>query len=380
MCATTRRRDAHRRRQAGVSLIELMVALVIGLLAVLVITQVLLVFEGNKRTTTSGSDAQLTGTLALHTIQREVQMAGYGLSTNPAGLGCTIRAALYAANGGNRVLAPVQITDGGTTGLPDTLRIQYSSKASFSVPTRVTGDHPLSGAGSTEFTVGNVVGVDNQDLMVAVPATWSATDTCVAFRVNGTPSTPGASIAHATGDTNNWNTNLLTFFPTAGYATGSYLLNLGAGLVDRTYSISGGRLLVRDYDPLTLAAVTEELFPQVVNFQAFYGKDTDGNGSVDRYDTTTPTTAAGWAQVIALRIAVVVRSDQYERESEVTTAALRWDLGATPTVSGSGVAACGSSQCLDIPLNVGITDTSWKRYRYKLYDTVIPLRNVLWRT
>lgn len=357
-----------------------MVATVIGLLTVLVVAQVLLVFESNKRTTTSGADAQLTGTLALHTLQRELQMAGYGLSTNPAGLGCTIRGALYGANGGNRRLVPVQITDGGAAGQPDALRIQYASKTSFSVPTRVTGDHPLVNAGSTEFTVSDVVGVENLDLMIAVPATWSATDTCVAFRVNGLPSTPGTSIAHDAGDAAGWNTNLLSFFPPTGYAAGSYLLNLGAGLVDRSYSVDAGRLMLRDVDPRTLGAATEELFAQVVNLQAFYGKDTDLNGSVDLYDAATPSTQAEWAQVIAVRLGVVVRSDQFEREGEITTGPIVWDLGATPTVAGAGVAACGSSLCLSIPVNLGVTGDDWKRYRYRLYDTVIPLRNVLWRT
>ncbi|MFM2347940.1 MAG: hypothetical protein RL654_2693, partial [Pseudomonadota bacterium] len=44
-------------RQRGVTLIELMVGMVIGLLAVLVISQVAILYEGRKRTITSGSDA-----------------------------------------------------------------------------------------------------------------------------------------------------------------------------------------------------------------------------------------------------------------------------------------------------------------------------------
>jgi type IV pilus assembly protein PilW len=32
-------------------------------------------------------------------------------------------------------------------------------------------------------------------------------------------------------------------------------------------------------------------------------------------------------------------------------------------------------------LNVdGDMATNWRRYRYKVYDTVIPLRNVVWRS
>lgn len=378
-----------RRCARGVSLIELMVGLLIGLLAVLVISQVLFAVEGQKRTTTSGADAQLTGTLALYTLQRELEMAGYGLTTSQLGLGCTIRSLNFTAtNGGaNRPLAPVIITNGASVA-PDTIRIFSSSKPSFSVPTRVSSDHPLSGAGVTEFGVNNTIGVVagtatvTGDLMIAVPAAPDATNTCTVFRANGTGSVAGATIAHNSGgtDTGAWNgpaqANLLALFPAAGYPAGSYLVNLGAGLVDRTYSIVSGNLQLAEFDTPTRTLVTNDLFPQVANLQAYYGKDTTGDGSIDSYDTVTPTTPAGWAQVIAVRVAVVVRSTQYEKD-EVTTAAPVWDLGSTPTVTDTSKVTCGTSQCLSIPVD-GVTD--WKHYRYKLYDTVVPLRNLVWRS
>lgn len=370
-------RAARRRATRGLSLIELMVAMVIGLLAVIVISQVMMSFEGQRRTTTSGADAQLTGTLALYTLQRELQMAGYGMAANPAGLGCTIRSSKYAAAGGNRQLVPVIITD-GASGAPDTLRVFASSKPSFSVPIRVTNNHPLAGAGSTEFAVSNRLGVDAGDLMVAVPPAPDAANTCLAFRVNGT-GTP-TTVPHAAGganDPNGWNNSLL--FPAAGYPVDSYLVNLGPGLIDRTYSVVSGNLRRTEYHPGTLAVTTSDPFPQVVSLQAFYGKDTNADGTVDEYNTTTPTTPAGWAQVIALRVAVVVRSDQFEKEA-VTTGPVVWDLGASPLVTGTGVSTCGSSRCLSIPVNTDITNTNWQRYRYRLYDTVIPLRNVVWHT
>ena len=65
----------HARSSArGVTLIELMVGMVIGLLAVLVIAQVALLFEGQKRSTTGGSDAQVNGALSLQMLQRDLQI------------------------------------------------------------------------------------------------------------------------------------------------------------------------------------------------------------------------------------------------------------------------------------------------------------------
>lgn len=378
--------------QRGVSLIELMVGLLIGLLAVLVISQVLFAVEGQKRTTTSGADAQLTGTLAMYTLQRELEMAGYGLTTSQIGLGCIIRSTKFtASNGGTtRTLAPVVITDGGGTA-PDTIRVYAASKSSFSVPTRVTSDHPTSGTGSGEFGVNNVVGVVGTgagvqgDLMVAVPDPPTASNRCTVFRVNGTGSVTGQTIPHLSdaSDIGRWNGNtaadLLNLFPTGGYPAGSYVVNLGAGLIDRSYSIVSGSLQLAEFNNTTFALDTTELFPQVVNMQAYYGRDTDGNGSINDYSTVTPTTPAGWAQVIAVRVALVVRSNQYEKD-EVTTTAPVWDLGPAPNVIDGAKTTCGANQCLSMPVTGDINVNDWKHYRYKVYDTVIPLRNLLWRS
>ncbi|WP_418316771.1 PilW family protein [Piscinibacter sakaiensis] len=381
----------------GVTLVELMVGMVIGLIAVLVISQVLLAAEGQKRATTSGSDAQLTGALALFTLQRDLEMTGYGLSASQIGLGCTIRALPFTtANGGStRLLVPAQITPGAKTGDPDTVRILASSKQSFSVPTLVTNDHPKSGAvGVTEFAVNNIVGVAAGDLMIAVPPAPDATNTCTIFRSTGVGTTPGKSIAHASGgDPLAWNgsgsgssqTVVSTLFPPAGYPATSYLINLGQSYIDRSYSVVKGNLVMTDFNRASSGTPTAvEIFPQVVNLRALYGKDTSAtpDGSIDVYDDVQPTTADGWARVIAIRIAIVVRSNQYESD-EVTTAEPEWDLGTAPAVTAAGAKNCGSGsgKCITLKVDGDLSaKDEWKHYRYKVYDTVIPLRNVVWRS
>ena len=128
--------------ERGVTLIELMVGMLIGMLAVLVISQVLLVSEGQKRTTSAGADAQVNGALSLYAIQRDIQTAGYGFTSSPAIVGCPISARFNGAAPAGFVgtLAPVIITPeasrpAGSVG--DSIRILASSKTSYSVPTRV---------------------------------------------------------------------------------------------------------------------------------------------------------------------------------------------------------------------------------------------------
>jgi type IV pilus assembly protein PilW len=79
--------------------------------------------------------------------------------------------------------------------------------------------------------------------------------------------------------------------------------------------------------------------------------------------------------VLALKVAVVSRSDQYEKE-EVTTTDPLWDVGLTSTIAG--VAACGASKCITLKIPRTANSTDWKHYRYKVFDSVIPLRNMLW--
>lgn len=357
---------ANPKTSRGVTLVELMVGLAIGLLATLVIAQVLTISEGRRRTTVSGSDAQVSGSLALYTLQREIQMAGYGLSTSTTGLGCAVTAQRAGTNYA-LTLAPVIITQ-GAAGAPDTIQINSSGKQSFSVPTRVTANH--NGATDTVFSVATTVGAAVGDVMVAVPPAIDVNNWCSVFNVTGTTGT--TQISHAVGASGPWNQAPGATIQPATYAAGTYLVNIGP-FATRSMSVSATNTLqVSSFSTTTAAITTEDLFADVVNLKALYAKDTNGDGLVDTYDNVTPTTAAGWQQVRGVRLAIVSRSAQMEKDN-VTSANLLWDVGSTGAVAGS--AACGTSRCLTLIVN---TLPDWQRYRYKVYDTFVPLRNLLW--
>lgn len=360
--------------QRGVTLIELMVGIVLGLLATLVISQTLVFAEAQKRTTTNGTDAQVNGTLSLYTLERDLKEAGYGLTTVSSSLGCEIRAS-YQGTASSFTLAPVVIT-AGASGAPDTVRVLASSKENYSVPASIVKDHPANAA---NFFVNTGVGIADGDFMLAVPETPSATNWCSLFQVtdNKSGSGPGLGnnqVLHNSGQSDWNNPGGSTIFPSSGYNTGSYLLNLGA-IINRSYSISTDlNLQLATFLSTSATTTTQNLFPNIVQLQAFYGKDTNADGSVDLYDKISPTTQAGWAQILTVRIGVVARSTQFEREI-VTSANLLWDVGAAVTMTGS--ATCGSSRCVSIKID-NLPD--WQNYRYKVYETTVPLRNMLWRS
>lgn len=388
-------------RQHGVTLIELMVGMVIGLLATLVISQVAIVFEGQKRNTTSGSDAQVNGALALQVLQRELQTSGYGVATG-GGAGCELRGArgtvLPPWNG--QPMVPVRIADGtdGTRGSPDSLFVLLSNKATGSIPIRATSDHRRD---ETSFFIDAKANVGNDagDLMVVVPplpapgaafATW-----CSVFSVSATPNTN--TIPHDPATTGNgpWNhdgtspvfpgiSSTAVSYTGANTGPSSHLVNLGT-MPYREYSLglvrspdgspqvagSGSELQWRQVDINTAAWTTPEvLFPQIVNLQSVYGHNTltaapGPYRTVDTWNATDPTTPDGWARVIAVRVALVARSNQYEK-AEVTTTEPTWDPDGRPETT---------------PVTIKVDHlTDWRHYRYKIFEAVIPLRNMLWQS
>ena len=361
--------------QRGVTLVELMVGMLIGMLAILVISQVLLVSEGQKRTTTSGADAQVNGALSLFTIQRDIQAAGYGFTSSPGIVGCPLSARYNGAApvGFPAVLAPVTITTEAARPLGsvgDSIRILSSSKTSYAVPTRVVppgiavAGQSVAVAASLGFAVGD---------MAVVAA--DGVQPCWVFEVTGRPTATQLPRV----DNARWNAGGT---PTQAYGDGAVVLNLGT-LIDNRYEINvvnGVNVLqVSSFDNANPGVrITRDVQAGVVGLMAFYGRDTSAplDGIVDAYDTTTPANNADWLRVMSVRLLVVARSGQYEKDI-VTPANPTWEVGATPPTTGS--AACGASQCVTIDVGADAAgDVEAKHYRYKVFETIVPMRNMMW--
>lgn len=362
----------------GFTLVELMVGMALALITTVIIAQVVVNSEGQRRTTSSGADAQVSGSVALYTLSRDVQGAGYGIISHSAALGCPITAKYGSAATLSLTLAPATITL-DANGVP-TLRTFSSSRNSFAVPMVVKANHA---ADATSFTVNASTGTSLGDVMMAIPGTWSSTNGCTVFQVAAS----GANVLTSTVVPNapvspGWNpATSASLMPAGGYPTDtSYLVNLG-NIALREYTISNGNLVLRELQTNGTWGADQVLASGIVAMRVMYGKDTTSpkDGVVDQFDTTTPTTADDWSRVLAVRIAVVARSETREKDG-VTVADPVWDVGTATTVSGTAACSTGSSRkCLTLTIpKASATDTEWQHYRYKVYDTVVPLRNVLW--
>jgi type IV pilus assembly protein PilW len=365
------------RTRRGFTLIELLVAMALGMLTTVIIAEVMLKSEGNRRTTTEGSDAQLNGALALYTLQRDIAMAGYGIISTNSVLGCEVRGKYGSNTMHSFTLAPVKITFGGSPTASDTITILRSGSSSgYAIPLTTTAIHNSS---DSSFVVQSSMGVKAGDLMLVMPATPDATHWCTMFTVN-------ASAGSALTDTtvpnvtaaNSWNPG--TSIMPASYAGGSSLAKISQ-LVYRQYAVTNNNLVATDLFNDTDQSSTNTVGPQVVLVKAYYGKDNNGDGQVDAYDTNTPATTADWKKVMTIRIAVVTRSAQPEKVDALhpapTTTNPVWDVGTT--VAPADAVSCGSRKCVTLQVSPATgSDTTWQQYRYKVFDTVIPLRNMLW--
>lgn len=361
-------------KQSGFTLIELMVGMTIGLVVVLAMGQILSVNEGYKRTTMYGNDSMVNGSLALNTIERDGKNAGYGITTVSNSLGCEVRMKYGSDTTVTFTLSGLMITN-GANGAPDTIRFTSSNKNGVALPTKVVVDHPVS---ATNFFVDSDTGIVEGDLMIAVPETCDSDNWASVFQVTGTGGNNNNNgsgqgqnqVLHNSGQSE-WNQpGGQTIFPSAGYPIGSYLINMG-NMGDRSYSIVNNNLQLAEFNSSTGDTETQILFPQIIQLQAQYGKDTNNDDTVDTWDNTTPTNNAGWSQIRAVRVAIVARSVQWQKDVVTTNDA---DCPSPSSICWAGGKIAGSN------LNSGNSNnTDWQHYRYHVFETLIPLRNIIWQ-
>lgn len=339
----------------GFSLVELMIAVVIGLLGILVIMSVFLVSEGQKRTTTGGADASENALIALTTVERDMRIGGLGL----VGLGCTTVNGYNANLGGNFSFAPlpVTITQNSPAAGSDRLAIVYSASAFGNLPTTLTG--PMASSADV-LSAANGDGFSQNDLILISEAPKD----CSLIQASADGARVGSNwtIAHDPGGTALFNPPVATnIFPAGGYAIGARVTNMGA-IVRREYFVQGTSLMMRDVNLADSAAPPLNPIPVVegmIAVRAQYGRDTSvpPDGYIDVYDSTPPASAA---ELVTIRIAVVSRSGQLEKTAVSP---------ATLTLWNGGDIANGGAIALDATAQL---------YRYKVYQTTIALRNVIW--
>lgn len=390
------------KRHGGFSLIELMVAVGIGLVITLAVFQVLTASEARKRTATGVNDASQSGNYALYTLDRMLRSAGTGYSQGWASVGgCRINAQLpgqtlpragalpapFSAIPQTLRLAPVVIFRGASDTGSDVLMVMSGATGYGEVLTNV----PMGGVAAAQVTMPNTIGYRAGDLVLLASG-----GECLLSQVSAAKPPCAGDPAAAPG------TACGPVLPLGGaYYTAAAAHTSLAALAPQSdvtaFSIGNATTNTPQFDLIGVGAdstlfaynlllfngvdASEPLAEGVRELHAVYGLDTNDDGMLDAWQLPTgawagPALMDGSAasnnlirQIVAVRVGLVLRSSLIEREIE----------------PGVPVAPASLSLFSDLPaanrITVDLTRAGENRnQRHRTVEITVPLRNFLMRT
>jgi type IV pilus assembly protein PilW len=363
------------------ALLETMIGLTLGLLAVLVIVKSFASIEQFARAGVAQADAQQRGALVSWRLVREIRMAGAGLGHSATAWGCRLnvwragarllpRASSWPAPFANLpttlLLTPVAASD--QTGHGDTDQLIFASARGSA------GTAPLTSSvvSASMIEAGSTTAYRAGDLLLMTDAT--AVSDCQVGQVDSHYAQPAVGTPAATaiptgpdGTLYNGPIGFANLAQPADYT----VLNLGSTPSLQLVGVNTmGQLVLLDALGMMTGTEPVVLAEQVRQFQVLYGID-DGIGGgvpndnvIDRWVApsgpwafdTVHSAATPALQVKAVRIAVVVRAGSPQGRQGPASLTLFGDLPA--------------------PLQVIVPLTAAERFdQFQVYDMVIALRN-----
>jgi type IV pilus assembly protein PilW len=413
-----------RRKQSGFSLVELLVAVAIGLIGIVIMLQVFENAEGVRRTTISGGDAQQNGALALYSIERDVRNAGAGLNEfhllsppcNMLGYDASRLTPNFPPVANPVALAPVQIVPGANATTPDQISVFYGGQTQAN--TAILTQPVAMTATPNDLTLNTTFGFRPGDLLLLFqPSIFPAAppQPCVFVEVTKVVSN---QIVHTNGTYTLANSlaSVQARFNPPGFTGASApmgltfsgnnvvgdtitrVYNLGnlhdsedfpATQIPRlpvfnTYAIQNTSLTIANQFVVSGGVPTvSSLADNIVHMRADYGLDDGlpagvaGDGVIDRYVDPAAFNALPaplpWQYILSVRIAVVARSAIAEKAGPGTACD-----GTTPFPTWSGnTSAVRGFDLSAVPSPAGV---AWDCYRYRVFETVVPVRNSIWRS
>lgn len=357
-----------------------MVGILISLICTLAIMAAFAVFEGQKRTTSSGDDAQQNGSYSLYYMERQIRTAGSGLIQGKSyGLwGCAISArtsatvalpaGTLAAPFGSWVTTlamPVLIAQGGTDGsgnaLPDVIGVVSGNSAGrvFKATVNSTPD-------VTHVVVANSFGIFLDDYLLGT----LNNGTCALGQASAAPDALNNIALNAS--------NSLA----AGMNGTTNVYDLGNAPVLSLFGVNTTSNSLVQYDLLQrringVAPGAVPIADGIVQIKALYGIH-DGStpcgvadpDCIDKW--VQPSGTWAYSALTANPLAANNAVNQIKAVRVVVVAQSRLPERATDYVGKLTLLLFS-----DLPAALRYTITTQPQYRYKVYDTTIPIRNAM---
>jgi len=386
-----------RHRQRGFSLVELMIAVVIGMLALVFALRLVTGSEHARDAAVGGSDSMQNGMVALFSISGDAAQAGFGLNDPIVG-GCDT---VFSDTGGyalaptstagavTRRLAPVVIESNGSA--PDRVTFYAGSALGGTATLRLRKNY-VSG---TRIDVDGVpFGFAQRDVLVAAPELEGGK--CALAQISEDPAklSPPPNDQYlliAKGSNYRFNSGNLGVAFTGGAAR---VFDLGPPdtLSFHSWSVADGFLQLRATDLSGASNTPSTVADNIVSLKAQYGFDTrtgsaftpQGGVQVTQWSSTiinadgdgTVGDGGDYRQVVAVRLAVVARSKSVERPGANGVCSA---TSAKPQVFGTEVPQGVTAVPVTVDVAVPGDPTDWRCYRYRVFETVVNLRNLAWR-
>lgn len=359
MCA----RSPVGRHQRGLSIIEIMVGMVIALLVSLAATGGAAVFTASQRQGIGAGGMTVNANTALGAIKSDVASAGLGFFGNSNfqcyTLNLSVGATVKLNNGS---FSPVRVTAGASN---DQLDVAFASSIDAGANVLLKGSST-----GTNAKVLSLLPVAVGQTVLLVPKTPGGKPCVVRSVTAVTAATEDTAQSLTFGNSGTHNGAAFATTPTFQEDPDKDQLAVLGSLQWSRFSVNGTDLqLERPLDTtMTTPAV---LVRNVMAFRVQYGISA----------SSTSTTLTGWQdaavdaggkdwsslsngdvdRVRALRIGLVTRSPQREKENKQTGACEA--SAAKPTLFG-------------VTVTPDVTD--WKCYRYRTAIVIVPLRNLAW--
>lgn len=396
--------NVRRQRQAGFSLVEMMVASAVGLLVALAVVSAVVSAGRTYATVTSTVSAQSSAQIGLSLIDLSARSAGAGFYAAGKPLCPTWNAwnGTALVSDGARLM-PARIVDGGAATAPD--RIVFTggsgSKALSAAPVMTAAN-----GANVQVSIGGGFAVGD----VAVIGAPGSGQPCTLFEVTQAPSIVSACGGNAVecqllvrnpNSGLNPHPNAFATHPTfsfdgggatIGHAAVSRVASSSAGFSQDAYAVQCGSLVRYNAfrttalppctaSPLSFGSGVDAIAPEIVLLHAQYGvSNTAASDVVAQWVDASGATWGGTpaaddiARIKAIRVVLVARA----REPDGSAV-------SNPCTSTAGVVNTGPCSFEDanapvidlsaVPVPAGRT---WRNYRYRVHAAVMPLRTVIW--